>query len=191
MTKRVFMVHRWGGQPDDIWFPWLQKELKQKGFQIFAPLMPDTDHPIIENWVPALAQAVGTPDEQTYFVGHSMGCETIARYLETLPEGQKVGGVVFVAGYFKRLTLESKEEYLIADPWLKTPLDLQNVASHLSKSVAIFSDDDPYVPLDNQDDFRDVLKSEVIVMRAMGHFSKSSGITELPIALEKVLELAG
>ena len=36
-----------------------------------------------------------------------MGCQTIARYLETLPDEIKVGGAVFVAGFFKSLTFES------------------------------------------------------------------------------------
>lgn len=121
-----------------------------------------------------------------------MGCQTIARYLENLPENIKVGGAVFVAGFFKRLTgLKDDEDVREVDKhWLGTPLDLAKVNSHLPKSVAIFSDNDPYVPLDNQDDFRDKLSSEIIVEKNMGHFSKSSGVTELPVVLNAVLQMA-
>ncbi|MBI5794459.1 alpha/beta hydrolase [Candidatus Uhrbacteria bacterium] len=148
---------------------------------------------LIKNWVPALAQAVGTADEQTFFVGHSMGCQTIARYLATLPESVQVGGVVFIAGFFKSLTnLEDDEEVReIANEWLTTPLNLADVFSHLRKSVAIFSDNDPFVPLENQDAYRDQLHSKIVVEHHMGHFSGSRDkVFELPVALEAIVSLA-
>ena len=192
MKKRVFIAHGWDGYPEEGWFPWIKKELEAKGFEVYVPQLPETGSPRIHNWVPKLAEVVGEIDENTYFVGYSMGCQTIARYLETLPEGVKVGGAVFVAGFFKRLTgLEDDEDVRETDKhWLVTPLDLTKVKSHLSKSVAIFSDNDPYVSLDNQDDFRNKLGSEIIIEKNMGHFSGSTGVTELPIALESLLKIA-
>ena len=191
MNKRVFIVHGWDGYPEEGWFPWLKKELEQKGFQVSVPQLPDPDTPRIDSWIPALASAVGIPDEQTYFVGYSIGCSTIVRYLETLPPDVRVGGVVFVAGFFKRLILEGEEESpAIAEPWLKTAVDFQKVRSHLDKNVAIFSDNDPYVPLDNQDDFRDKLGSEIIIEHGKWHFNEGNGVMELPSALESVLKIS-
>ncbi|OGC81343.1 MAG: hypothetical protein A2V81_00855 [Candidatus Abawacabacteria bacterium RBG_16_42_10] len=193
MPKRVFIVHGWGGYPEEGWFPWLKKELEARGFEVLVPQLPDSDNPRIHNWVPKLSEMVGVPDQETYFVGHSMGCQTIARYLESLPEEVKVGGVVFVAGFFKRLTnIEDDTEVKeIAKHWLETPLDLEKVKSHLFKSVAIFSDNDKYVPLDNKDDFHNKLGSEIIIEHHKGHFSGASdGITELPSVLEAVLKIA-
>ena len=114
-------------------------------------------------------------------------CET----QESLPKNIKVGGAVFVAGFFKRLTgLEDEPGIPETDKhWLDTPINLEKVKSHLPKSIAIFSDNDPYVPLDNQDEFRDKLGSKIIVEHNMYHFSQSRGITELPIALESLLNI--
>ena len=191
--KRVFIVHGWDGFPEEGWFPWLKKELEAKGFEVQVPAMPEADKPRIYNWIPELKKAVGTPDAETYFVGHSMGCQAIARYLEALPETVKVGGAVFVAGFFKRLKdIEVEEEVReIAKHWLETPLDLQIVRTHLPKSIAIFSDNDPFVTLDNQDDFREILGAEIIIEHEAGHFSGlGDGIKELPIVLEKILKIS-
>ena len=194
MQKRVFIVHGWDGHPEEGWFPWLKKELETKGFQVFVPQLPETNSPRIFNWVPALAAAVGEADDETFFVGHSMGCQTIARYLESLPESKRVGGAVFVAGFFKRLTgLEYDADVQATDKhWLGASLDLAKVRTHLPKSVAIFSDNDPFVPLDNQDDFRDQLGAKIVIENSKGHFSGGDDhCFELPSALAAVLEISG
>ena len=193
MNKRVFIIHGWDGYPEEGWFPWLKRELEAREFYVQVPQMPDAGKPMIQNWVPAISEIVENSDPQTYFVGHSMGCQAIVRYIESLPGGVRVGGAIFVAGFFKRLTgleddLETQE---IRRHWLETSLNLERAESHLNKSVAIFSDNDPFVPLDNQDDFREKLNSQIIIEHSMGHFSGSSdNVTELSIVLEKLLEIA-
>lgn len=79
MKKRVFLIHGWEGYPEEGWRLWLKKELEQRGFKVIMPAMPDTATPTMEKWVPFLTQIVGNPDEQTYFIGHSLGCITILR----------------------------------------------------------------------------------------------------------------
>src|SRR3989344_157624 len=182
MKKRVFIIHGWDGYPEEGWFPWLKKELEARGFEVFVPQMPEAGNPRIQKWVEKLTEIVGDADERTYFVGHSVGCPAIVRYLETLPEGVRIGGAVFVAGFFKHLTgLEDDPSVKETDKhWSETPISFEKAKSHLPKSVAIFSDDDPWVSLDNQDDFRDKLGSEIIVKHNSGHFSgKRDGALEL------------
>jgi uncharacterized protein len=190
--KRVVIVHGWDGTPEEGWFPWLKRELEVSGFKVVVPQLPDARWPRIEKWIPALSAEVGAVDEETYFVGHSMGCQAIVRYLETLSQEQKAGGAVFVAGFFKRLTGlgDDPEVQRMDEHWLTTPLDLEIAKIHLPQSIAIFSDDDSWVPLDNQDDFKNKLGSKIIVEHAMKHFSGGTGCVELPIVLESVLKLA-
>jgi len=189
--KQVFIIHGWDGYPEENWFPWLKRELEAKGFEVFVPQLPSPDLPEINSWVSKLSKTVGIPDERTYFVGHSIGCQTIVRYIESLSDDVRIGGVVFVAGFFKRLTnLEDDEDVRqTAKQWLESTVDFSKVVSHIKKSVAIFSDNDFYVPLDNQDDFRDKLGSKIIIEHNKGHFNTKAGVTELPIVLEELLKM--
>jgi uncharacterized protein len=193
MKKRVFIVHGWGGSPKEGWFPYLKTELESRGFDVFAPKLPQSNKPKISNWVPALNSAVGIPDQNTYFVGHSIGCQAIARYLETLESDFRVGGAVFVAGFFKKLSISDWDDSdkNLSEEWLNTKIDLKKVKTILNQSVAIFSDDDPYVPLSNMQDFKDILGSKIIIENKKGHFSGSAGMTKLPVVMEAVLEIAG
>ncbi len=153
MPKRVYIIHGWEGYPEENWFPWLKCELESRGFEVHVPQMPDADNPRIEKWIPALQELIKEPDRDTYLVGHSMGCQAIVRYLETLSEDIKLGGVIFVAGFFKRLTGLGEEPDFenVEKDWMKTPVDLIKVRSHFDRSVAIFSETYgcPHLPLNS------------------------------------------
>lgn len=190
MKKRAFIVHGWAGYPEEGWFPWLKGKLEKRGFEVKVPKMPSPDEPKINEWVSHLSKVVGQSDKDTYFVGHSIGCQTIMRYLEQLPEESKVGGVVFVAGWVNRLDGDlSQEEKDIAKPWLETPIDLLKVAKKSPKFVAIFSDNDDWVRLagENEKIFRDQFNAKIIVEHGKGHFSGSDNVSKLPSALDAVL----
>jgi uncharacterized protein len=184
---RVFIIHGWEGFPEEGWFPWLKNELQKKGIEVQVPHMPDADVPTIEKWVAHLSSIVGTPDEQTYFVGHSIGCQTILRYVETIPSQVKIGGVVLVAGFFTLTNLEDEKAQEIARPWLTRPIDCKKVLSHTERITAIFSDNDLYVPLENVKLFEERLHPKIIIQKQQGHFSGSNGITELPAVLQELI----
>ena len=191
MKKRVFIIHGWGGQPDLGWMLWLRKELEGRGFEVVAPQMPETDVPKIEKWVPFLEEKVGEADENTYFVGHSIGCQTILRYLERLPENKKIGGALFVAGWFnlKPETSEDEDDIKAAKPWLETPIDFEKILTHIKKFTAIFSDNDPYVPIEDAELFKQKLGAKTIIEHNKGHFTGDDNIIELPIVLEELLKI--
>jgi predicted alpha/beta hydrolase family esterase len=183
--KRVFIIHGWGGKGGEGWQGWLKKELEKKDFQVFAPDMPDTENPKIETWVPCLADLVGKCDQETFFVGHSIGCQTILRYLESLPDGAKAGGAVFVAGWLNLKDLSFQEEE-IALPWLRLPMDFEKIKTKTNKFFALFSGNDPYVPVEDEKLFQEKLGTETLLLENMEHFNEPA---ELPIVLEKILEM--
>jgi len=186
--KRVVLVHGWAGRPEGGWFPWLKAELEKRGFTVLAPELPETEDPQIENWVPTLAAAVGEIDSDTYFIGHSMGCQTIARFLANQEAGE-AAGVLFVAGFFDSLTLDDDEDEAVWEKWRTAPLDLARVKARAPRSIAMFSDDDEYVPLSNAERFKNELASEIMIERDKGHWSFSDA-TEVPEILEAFLKLA-
>ena len=152
MERRVFVVHGWEGYPKEGWFPWLSEELSKKGFKVHVLPMPNSESPKIEEWVSFLAKNVGEIDEKTVLVGHSIGCQTIWRYLESLKEDERIAGAVLVAPWIRlnaENALQDEESRTIAKPWLETPIDWEKVKKHCGKFVVILSDDDPYVYLED------------------------------------------
>ena len=190
--EKVFIIHGWDGRPDEGCFPWLKTRLEENGFSVYTPAMPDPLHPKIDTWVKFLKRQVGAPDEHTFFVGHSIGCQTILRFLETLPVNTLVGGAILLAPWIHLSdeAYETEEDSEIAKPWLETLIQWDKIKSHSNKFIAIFSDNDPLVPLTDSKIFEEKLGTKTVIEHDKGHFSGSSGIKELPSLLDAVLELS-
>ncbi len=177
-------MHRWSGGPTDDWRPWLKVELEKLGYVVVIPSMPDTEVPVIEKWVSHLESIVGEANSDTYFVGHSIGCQTILRYLEKI--NVKVGGAIFVAGWFNLKNMEDVEIERIAEPWIKTPIDLVKIKAVLPKSTLIISDDDPFDCFEeNREKFGKFVTNTLVIPRG-GHLTAKDGFEELPQILEEM-----
>jgi hypothetical protein len=179
---RVIIVHQWMAGADGDWRPWLTQELEKLGYQVTVPEMPDIDTPVIEKWVGKLAEVVGTPDKDTYFVGHSIGCQTILRYLDVhrFEPLQTVGGAIFVAGWFNLENLEDEETARIARPWIETPINPVKIKTVLPKSTLIISDNDPFDCFEeNIKKFKEI-GSKIVVMKKAGHISAEDGYIQVP-----------
>ena len=190
-TKRAFIIHAWGSTPESNWIPWLRKELAKKGFAVHVPQMPNTDNPKMEEWIEYADSLIENPDKDTYLVGHSMGCQTILRYLERLDKGEKVGGVLLVAGFvnIKKEAMKGDAKTVLT-PWVDSKIDLQKAKAHSHKFVSIASDNDPYISLDDSEIFKRELGAKSIVIPNAGHFTISlGGYKELHIALNEILKM--
>jgi|SRR3989338_2445717 len=181
MKGRVFIIHGWGGNPNKDWIPWAKSAIENKGYEVIAPQMPDTDNPQITPWIDTLKKSVDKPRMDDIFIGHSIGCQTILRFLEGLLEDQKVDKVIMVAPWFTLTNLEDDEAWKIADPWLKTQIDFTKVKPKANSFIAIFSDNDQWVPLkENRTMFEERLNPKITLLHNKGHFSEEEGVSELP-----------
>lgn len=183
MQKRIFIIHGWEGSPNSNWFPWLKENLDNVGIKVEALEMPSPNDPVMSEWVGHIKSAVGEPDENMYLIGHSLGVIAILRYLESLGDEEKIGGVILVAGFPEPIGYEELNSFF------ETPLDYEKVKAHAKKFIAIHSDNDPYVPTRNGELLRDNLGAELIFIENGGHLNAGDGFFELPIVLEKIKEL--
>lgn len=93
--KRVFIVHGWGGKPEQGFKPWLKQELEARGYSAEVPAMPETDNPRIDAWASELQKVIVRPDEDTVLVGHSLGAPAILHYIPLSSEKvfkERLGG---------------------------------------------------------------------------------------------------
>ena len=181
--KRVIIIHCWEGYPEYCWYPWVKKELEIKGFHVEVPAFPNTEKPKLNKWLPMLKKIADQPSENLYLIGHSLGCITIMRYLESLAKDQKIGGVVFVAGFTKNVGYKEIKTFF------ETPVNFKKIKNKVKNGfVAIHSDDDPYVNLKYADIFEKKLGAEIIIKHNAKHFSGAIEGEDLCVELSDAVQ---
>jgi len=184
MEKRIFLVHGWDGSPEGGWRAWLKSELEKKRFKVVALAMPHPAKPTRKSWVEHLAEVVGIAKPEDYFVGHSLGCITILRFLESLSDDEKVGGVVLVAGFGHDLVYPGYKGELAS--FFDTPINWDKIKKIGNKFIAIHSDDDPWVPIEHNSFFKDKLGAEGIIEQGKMHYGDNDEILESATILKAV-----
>ena len=178
---RVCIVHGFDAAPSAPWFPWLKAALEREGHQVIIDQMPSAGSPTPEQWQQALDRQVPTPDRDTYFVAHSLGCIAVLRYLESLKPDVRIGGFALVAGFNDRLAVHPQ-----LDAFHRPALDcakLQRMAAH---RLVIAARDDPAVPHAASQRLAAALKASFISVDKGGHFLDSDGFSQFPLLTEQL-----
>jgi predicted alpha/beta hydrolase family esterase len=190
MPRRAYIIHGYLSNPNEAWLPWLKRELEERGYLVSMPPMPHADHPVISEWIEFIAKLVGEPDDGTTLIGHSLGCQGILRYLETVgAAGKSVARTVLVAGIFPTgmspadADMETGGDTAL-DPWFSTGLDPAQVKKAAGNCTVILSDNDPYIGVEGAKAvFRATLDPRIIIEHGLGHFNEDDRVVELPSAL--------
>ena len=145
-----------------------------------------SDAPQFSEWLSHIQSQVINPDEETYFVGHSLGCITIVQYINNLNLNIKIGGAVLVAGFVSPIHLTELNSFF------DIPLDNEKIKSLGGKIIAINSDDDPFVPYQQAQEIEKNLGAELYTVQGGKHLNVKAGFKEIPLVLEllkKVMKL--
>ncbi|WP_150538615.1 RBBP9/YdeN family alpha/beta hydrolase [Actinobacillus vicugnae] len=171
--KKIYITHGYTANPTRNWFPWLQNELAKLGIASECLAMPDPHHPTPQDWLAHHQKALKL-DENTIFVGHSLGCIALLNYLAVTQ--QTVNTAIFVSGFYEKLpTLPELDPF--ADFYSNQTACLPR------KSYVISALDDEIVPHLFSESFAQYLQADYIRLNEGGHFIDRNGVTELPILL--------
>lgn len=177
--KKAYIIHGWSGHPEEGWFPWAKTELEDRGYEVTVPNMPHPHAPSIKDWVDKLKEIAPKPDEDTLFIGHSIGCQTILHYLNQLPSTTRIKQLLFVAGWFTLQNLDGNSK-TIARPWLEMSVDFNKIIQQTSDITVILSTDDQYVNYEeNKKLFASYLQANIITVTG-GHLGGEDNVFEIP-----------
>ena len=136
----------------------------------------------------AMSKLIGTPDKDTFLVGHSFGCMAVIRYLERLPDGIRIRGAMIVGGRVdapKEIPIEDTDDRAILMQWISKPVDWKKVLSHTSNFTGIFSDNDPMIddPKAEAEKFRKTVGGKAIMKHGHEAISRRRLLRHCPMPL--------
>ncbi len=168
--KNALILHGTSNNHQGNWFPWLKKELKKRGYQVWVPDLPSSDKPNAKIYNKFL---LGNKDwkfnRESVIVGHSSGAVEILSLLQNLPHDVVVKKCIFV-GVFKDNLGEE-----IFDGLFEEPFAFKKIKKHANEFIFVHSDNDPYCPLGHAQYLSRELGGKLIVKKGQGHFNLERG----------------
>lgn len=177
MSWRAVLAHCWTGTPELGWYPEAVKLFAAHGIALHVPALPDTDQPVLSDWLASLSHNIGEVDERLLLIGHSLGAVALLHWLARYEGDTRVAGVMLVAPPIHATGIVE------VDRFLSPPPDLVR-ARHAAKRIdAVFSQHDQYLRPDPQAvalRLRSELGAQVQLVNDRSHFAPVSGHAPFP-----------
>lgn len=187
--KRVFIVHGYGATAANHWFGWLQGQALARGAEAVALTLPDSENPDFAAWQQGLHEAIGMPQADDIFVGHSLGCISLLHYLTAMSPA-RIGGLVLVSGFVDKLPGFAAIGDFSMDGFIaKARVDVARVAAMTADITCVISENDHVVPAALSRGLAERLHARMVSVAQGGHFLGREGFHELPQAWQAVAAL--
>ncbi|MEA4971854.1 putative hydrolase YdeN [bioreactor metagenome] len=183
--KNIYIVHGYTASSKANWFPWIKEQLEAKGIKTYIPDMPDSQNPYYDNWLAHLSETITDINDETIFIGHSLGCIASMRFL--LEKNIKIKGAIFVSGFIDENPMEVKTVGL--QSFFNDPLDIGKLKCIIPNRVAITAVDDDIVPTNATKIMADKINAQLLELKSGKHFIDRDGYTKFPLILTEVEHL--
>ncbi len=178
------ILHGIGASSKSNWYPWLKFQLEGLGAKVYIPDLPNPRMPkmtectklILDNWI---------PNTKSVVIGHSVGGVVAMGLLEDCPPEVIINSLYLIATP-KGPTMPEHQGIF------EKEINYDLVRSKVEKTFLIYSDNDPYTPLESGDFLRDKLSGNLMIFPGEAHFNIRSNpkYNEFPKLLEIIKQNA-
>ncbi len=173
----IFIIHGAYGYPEENWFPWLRKKMRERGVACDNPAFPTPQGQSLTSWMNLFDQNYAHfIHTNTILIGHSLGALFCLRWLEK--NNVKVDSVILVGAFMRKLGIDQFDQ--INTDFTKGPFDWPSIICKSNTFICYHSDNDPYVPRWHFDVIANQLNAKKIIVSQAGHFNTQSGYTLFP-----------
>lgn len=165
------IVHASYGHPFEHWTPWLFTELTKKGKKVLAPQFPcGYSEQNYANWEKVMDAYRDYIDENTTFIGHSIGPAFICDYIAN--RNLKVKNLFLIAPTHGFIDIPDYDHVNSSFFELDNYVNVKFLSEH---RICYISKNDPYVPNEISETFANTIDGEIIYFDNAGHFNTDAG----------------
>lgn len=182
MRPNYFVIHGSFGSPFANWFPWLRRELRKRGKEVYTPDFPTgVGFQNYDNWDKLLKVYLdaGLITEDTTIFAHSIAPVFISKFL--IEHQVHVKKLVFVCGFNNYTSTDNDYDSVNRGMYLD---NLAELKQYCDEVICIYSDNDPHVSFDLEKAFADTIATKQEVIKGGGHLNSESGYREFPKLLD-------
>ena len=173
MEDNYFIIHGSFGSPFSNWFGWLADYISSENKQVYVPDFPiGVGYQNYNNWSELLKyyHNHGLINENTTIIGHSIAPIFISKFL--IENKIKVKKLIFVCGFNNYLGINEEYDAVNNSMYIN---NVQIIKNYAEKIICFYSDNDPYVKMEDEKDFADKVATTQILLKNSGHINSESG----------------
>lgn len=165
--KQAVLLHGTGGSDQDyFWFADTKRFLEAHGYDVWWPLLPHTDKPVLEETALFVEENMPPVDDETIIIAHSSACPLVLHLLEL--SLTKIKQAVLVAGFYA--PIDNAAEGGISHLIVPEEYDFERIYSSAEEIVLINSDNDPWGCDDKQaQPIAEELGAKFVLAKGQGH----------------------
>jgi predicted alpha/beta hydrolase family esterase len=196
-------MHGSFGSPNENWFRWLEKELSSKGHEVILEQFPVDDWEKInsfgkenvnkykvvqsvEKWENYFLENIYDKlvNDGFIFIGHSLAPVFFLHILEKY--NLKVNKAIFVAPFLKlEYSDKTWQFYPVNKDFYKDDFDFNLIKNKIKRSIVVYGDNDPYVPIEKIKEFSIKLDATELIIKDGKHCG--SNFKEFPQLLDLLI----
>jgi Tat protein secretion system quality control protein TatD with DNase activity/predicted alpha/beta hydrolase family esterase len=161
---KIVLLHGWGGNKDDRFFPWLDELLTKAGHQVIRFNLPNTYLPKQDKWLKEIKKQIGYVNQKTILIGFSLGGSASLRFLETLSD-EKIGAAFLIATPYTH-----QANIPVINDFFREPFNWDNIKDASENFFIYGSDDDNFMDLDYLEELAKKLNGQFRSFKDLKHF---------------------
>lgn len=170
--KRAVILHAFEQTSRGHWYPWLKQQLEMRGYEVWAPDMPNNMSPNARETTNFLLANKNWSLHDNLIIGHSWGAVQIMHLLQNLPADQKVKTAVLVSAYTSKLIDRFDWAAPLSGLFVE-PFAFDVIEASAENIIFIHGDDDPYCDPEQAKWLASQAGGEYVPIHGGKHFSTS------------------
>lgn len=176
------IVHASYGHPFEHWYSWLFNELTNLGGKVLVPQFPcGNNEQSYDSWSRVMDSYRMYLDENTCYIGHSIGPAFIVDYL--VNNNLKAKNLFLIAPLYDKIGIPDYDH--VNSSFMRCE-NLEKVANLSKKRLCYISRNDPYVPNQLSESFSRMINASNIYVDNAGHFNMYAGYVKFERLLNDI-----
>ncbi len=169
--KNYIIIHGSFGSNKEHYLPWLENELKNRGFDVINLSFPiGVGNQTYENWEKVLNNYKEKITPQTVFIARSIGPIFAIKYL--MKNNLHINKLISISGFNNYSVDGGNYDKVNKTMFVK---NLKKFKNYCNQVVCFYSENDPYVTLSALKHFEKQIANISINIKNGGHFNTDSG----------------
>ena len=172
--RRATILHGTDGTPEINWLPWLALELQSRGYEVFAPLLPENHTPNRLVYDAFLGEQKWDYSDNL-LVGHSSGATTAINLLSSSDWFPRVKRTILVGTFLNEDLLDEASWYEKGqfDHLFQDSVDMEKMKDRCKDIIFVHGDNDPYCSFEDASKFCSELKGKMVTVKNGLHLSSN------------------